>query len=146
MPPKRLRAKRAKAAAPEWSQKIATFRHALKLSQSEFANRLGASAIAVSRWERGIQKVPANIYIRLGNMAGDPLCWYFWGSAGLRRADVMRLLPTARQRLQEDRLHNLRLVHGSGKKKSSNTTEFVAVPLLPVQAGALGEAGDKVVD
>ena len=66
MPPKRLRAKRAKAAVPEWSQKIATFRNGLKLSQSEFGKRLGASAMAVSRWERAIQEVPANIYIQLG--------------------------------------------------------------------------------
>jgi len=46
----------ARTAVPEWSQKIVTFRNALKLSQSEFAKRLGgASAMAVSRWERGIQ-------------------------------------------------------------------------------------------
>ena len=85
------------------AQKIATFRNVQKLSQSEFAKRLGASTMAVSRWERGIQKVPANIYIRLGNWAGDPLCWYFWGCAGLRTMDVMRVLPRARQRLQEGR-------------------------------------------
>jgi len=146
MPPKRLRAKRAKAAVPESSQKIADFRTSLNLSQSEFAKRLGSSAMAVSRWERGIQEVPANIYIRLGNLAGDPLCWYFWGCAGLRTVDVMRVLPAARQRLQEDRLPNLRLVHAGGKKKSSNTADFVAVPLLPVHAGTPDEAGDKVVD
>ena len=66
MPPKRLRAKRAKAAVPESSQKIADFRTSLNVSQSEFAKRLGASAMAVSRWERAIQEVPANIYIQLG--------------------------------------------------------------------------------
>jgi len=146
MPPKLLRAKPARASVPESSQKIASFRNALKLSQSEFAKRLGSSAMAVSRWERGIQAVPANIYIQLGNLAGDPLCWYFWGCAGLRTVDVMRVLPAARQRLQEDRLPNLRLVHAGGKKKSSNTADFVAVPLLPVHAGTPDEAGDKVVD
>lgn len=147
MPPKRLRAKRARATIPEWSQKIATFRNVQNLSQSEFAKRLGASTMAVSRWERGIQKVPANIYIRLGNLAGDPLCWYFWGCAGLRTVDVMRVLPRARQRLQEDRFPTLRLVHaGGGKKKSSSSVDFVAVPLLPVHAGAPGDGGDKVVD
>jgi SOS-response transcriptional repressor LexA len=146
MPPKRLRAKRARANLPEWSQKIATFRRALKLSQSEFAKRLGSSTMAVSRWERGIQKVPANVYVQLGNLAGDPLCWYFWGCAGLRTVDVMRVLPAARQRLQEDRLPKLRLVHAGGKKKSSNTADFVAVPLLPVHAGTPDETGDKVVD
>jgi phage repressor protein C with HTH and peptisase S24 domain/DNA-binding transcriptional regulator YiaG len=141
-----LSGERARAAVPEWSQKIATFRNVQNLSQSEFAKRLGASTMAVSRWERGIQKVPANIYIRLGNLAGDPLCWYFWGCAGLRTVDVMRVLPSARQRLQDDRLPQLRLVHAGGKKKSSNTADFVAVPLLPVHAGAPGDGGDKVVD
>jgi len=138
MPPKRLRAKRAKAAVPESSQKIADFRTSLNVSQSEFAKRLGASAMAVSRWERGIQEVPANIYIQLGNLAGDPRCWYFWGCAGLRTVDVMRVLPAARQRLQEDRLPKLCLVHAGGKKKSSNTADFVAVPLLPRACGSSG--------
>jgi transcriptional regulator with XRE-family HTH domain len=78
MPRKRLRATRKRAALPEWSQKIANFRNALKLSQDELGKRLGASAMAISRWERGIQRVPANIYIQLGKLAGDPLCWYFW--------------------------------------------------------------------
>jgi SOS-response transcriptional repressor LexA/DNA-binding XRE family transcriptional regulator len=146
MSPKKSQAKRVRSAVPESSRKIAGFRISQTLSQSEFAKRLGASAIAVSRWERGIQKVPANIYIRLGNLAGDPLCWYFWGCAGLRTVDVMRVLPRARQRLQEDRLPKLRFVHAGGKKTSSNTADFVAVPLLPVHAGAPGEAGDKVVD
>ena len=52
--------------------------------------------MSVSRWERGILEVPANIYIKLGNLAGDPLCWYFWGCAGLRSEDIMRVLPAAR--------------------------------------------------
>ena len=146
MPPKRLRAKRARAAVPEWSQKIATFRSALKLSQSELSKRLGTSAMAVSRWERGIQEVPANIYIRLGNLAGDPLCWYFWGCAGLRTADVMRVLPAARRRLQDDRLPILHIAHAGGSTKTPNTADFVAVPLLPVHAGTPDKAGDKIVD
>jgi hypothetical protein len=58
----------------------------------------------------------------------------------------MRVLPAARQRLQEDRLPKVRFVHAGGKKKSSNTADFVAVPLLSVHAGAPGEAGDRVVD
>jgi len=79
MPPKKLRPRRNRAALPEWSQKIANFRDSLKLSQSELGKRLGVSTMAVSRWERGMQEAPANIYIQLGKLAGDPLCWYFWG-------------------------------------------------------------------
>ncbi len=54
MAPKKLRPRRNRAAVPEWSQKIAIFRNDLKLNQSELAKRLGSSAMAVSRWERGI--------------------------------------------------------------------------------------------
>jgi DNA-binding transcriptional regulator YiaG len=118
MPRKRLRATRKRAALPEWSEKIANFRNALKLSQDELGKRLGASAMALSRWERGVQRVPANIYIQLGRLAGDPLCWYFWGCAGLRAVDVMRVLPAARQRLQRDGLDQIRVVHAGGGKRA----------------------------
>jgi len=118
--PMRLRSKRAGAAVPQWSQKIATFRNALKLNQDELGKRLGASAMALSRWERGLQRVPANIYIQLGRLAGDPLCWYFWGCAGIRTADVMRVLPAARQRLQRDGPAQVRVAHAGGRKKELN--------------------------
>lgn len=137
MPPKKLTAKQARAALPEWSQKIVDFRNSLKLSQSELGKQLGASTMAVSRWERAIQKAPANIYIQLGNLAGDPLCWYFWGCAGLSTADVLRVLPAARRRMHEDRFPNLRVVHAGGQKRIPST-DFVAVPLLPVHAGTPG--------
>jgi transcriptional regulator with XRE-family HTH domain len=81
---------------PEWSQNILAFRKALKLTQGELGKRLNTSAMAVSRWERGDAEPPADAYIRLGNIADDPLCWFFWGRAGLSTADVMRVLPTAR--------------------------------------------------
>src|SRR5690348_9380323 len=145
MPPKKLRTRPTRATVPEWSQKVSTFRNRLKLSQSELGTRLGTSAMAVSRWERGIQDAPAHIYIQLGNLAGDPLCWYFWGRAGLRTADVMRVLPAARDRLQETRFSNLRVVHAGGRKKTT-TGDFVAIPLLPVHAGTPGEPGDNNVD
>jgi len=146
MPRKRLRATRTRSARPEWAQKLVSFRNSLKLSQYELSRRLGASAMAVSRWERGIQEVPANIYIQLGKLAGDPLCWYFWGCAGLRTVDVMRVLPAARQRLQRDTLPHIRLARAGAGKKSSTSTDFVAVPLLPVHAATPDEAGDKIVD
>jgi len=143
--PKKLTTKRASAAVPEWSEKIANFRDRLKLSQSEFGKQLGASAMAVSRWERGIQNAPANIFIQLGNLAGDPLCWYFWGCAGLRTSDVTRVMPAARRRLHEDRFPILRVAHAGGPGKR-RTADFVAIPLLPVHAGTLGHAGDKRAD
>jgi hypothetical protein len=104
---------------PKWSRQIEGFRRRLKLIQVEFARRLGAAPIVRSRWERGILEVPANIYIKLGNLAGDPLCWYFWGCAGLR-SDLL----AARDRLHESRLASVPVVHAGGK---SGFVRFVSL-------------------
>ena len=147
MSPKRSRADRAAAARPDLSRKIEEFRHNLKLSQSELGKRLDSSTMAVSRWERGIQEVPADSYIQLGNIAGDPLCWYFWGCAGLRMEDVMRVLPAARRRLNEGRVPSLRVVHAGARRNAPlKNLDFVAIPLLAVHAAAPGGEGDKDVD
>jgi len=85
-PSRRAHAKAAKA--PEscrqkriWSidyLRIAPYR--LGLSQTAFGQRLYSSAMAVSRWEHaGTQEPTAESYIGLGNLAGDPLCWFFLG-------------------------------------------------------------------
>ena len=147
MAPGRLGTERSHTARPDWCRAIEQFRHDLKLSQFELGTRLGASTMAVSRWERGIQEVPANFYIQLGNLAGDPLCWYFWGRAGLQMKDVLEVLPAARRRLDEVRLPGLSIVHAGGPKKSApRKTDFVAVPLLSVFAATPGEEGDRDVD
>src|SRR6266436_3750408 len=59
----------------------------------ELRQRLHSSAMGISRWERGTHEPPAGIYIELGNLAGAPLCWYFWGRAGLRNEDLRRAMP-----------------------------------------------------
>jgi len=131
----------------EPSRQIERFRRSLNLTQSEFAKRLGTAPMSVSRWERGILEVPANIYIKLGNLAGDPLCWYFWGCAGLRSEDVMRVLPAARDRLHESRLTSVLVVHAGGtQKRGQPKADLVGIPLLPVYAATPGEQGDKDVD
>lgn len=101
--------------------------------------------MAISRWERGTQDVRAKFYIQLGNLAGDPLCWYFWSRAGLRMRDVLRVLPAARRRLDDARFPSLRVVH-AGKKRVSGKIDFVAVPLFSAVAAAPGEFGDKDID
>jgi len=75
---------RDKGSIPEWSRQIETFRRSLKVTRSELAKRLGTATMSVSRWQRGIVEVPANVYIKLGTLAGKQLCWDFWGRAGLR--------------------------------------------------------------
>src|SRR5271170_6343428 len=122
---------------PEWSRKILTFRQALKLTQGELGKRLRTSAMAVSRWERGDSEPPADAYIRLGNIADDPLCWFFWGRAGLSTADVMRVLPTASRRLRQGRITSVQVVH-AGAAGSLETARFVAIPILPVRAATPG--------
>jgi phage repressor protein C with HTH and peptisase S24 domain len=131
----------------EWSRAIESLRRSLKLSQAELGKRLETSAMAVSRWERGEARPPADAYIRLGKLAGDPLCWSFWSRAGLNTADVIRVLPKARRRFLDDRSTDLQVVHaGAGKERLSENEAFVAIPLLPVSAATSGECGDKVSD
>jgi hypothetical protein len=71
-----------------------------KLTQGELGRRLKTSAMAVFRWERGDSEPSPDAYICLGNIAGDPLCWFFGERAGLSAADVMRVLPAASRRLR----------------------------------------------
>ena len=114
---------------PDWSRKIMAFRRALKLTQGELGKHVRTSAMAVSRWERGETEPPAEAYIRLGNIADDPLCWFFWGCAGLSTADVMRVLPTASRRLRQGRISTVQVVH-AGAMSSLKQEAFVAIPIL----------------
>src|SRR5258707_12166828 len=78
---------------PEWATSVSELRQRLNLSQTDFGQRLPCSAMGVSRWERGNQEPSAGSYIDLGNLAGAPVCWYFWGRAGLHTEDLMRVVP-----------------------------------------------------
>jgi hypothetical protein len=103
--------------------------------------------MAVSRWERGRAKPPADAYIRLGNIADDPLCWLFWGHAGLSTADVMRVLPSAGRRLRQGRVANVPVVHaGAGRKSSLRPPHFVAIPILPAHVATPGTEAEEVAD
>ena len=137
--------RRTEIAPPEWSLKIEGVRRNRKLSQADFGVQLGVSAMTVSRWERGVAEPAGQTYIRLGNMAGDPLCWFFWKRAGLRVSDVTRVLPEARRRFAASRTAEVQLVSaGSGKKRSLKAASLVAIPLLPVHAGTPGYEGDNI--
>ena len=63
----------------EWARRIIALRRRLQMSQSELGKQMNASAMAVSRWERGVQEPPANIYVQLGNLTGDPGVLVFLG-------------------------------------------------------------------
>jgi SOS-response transcriptional repressor LexA/DNA-binding XRE family transcriptional regulator len=133
------------ASRPQWAERVEHLRRGMKYSQSAMGKKLGFSAMAISRWERGVQEPPSKSYIQLGNMAGDPKCWYFWGRAGLHSGDVIRVLPEAKPERHGFFAPGFDIVTaGSGPLRiSSVRTKLVAIPLLKVHAGAHGHKGDK---
>jgi len=140
----RRRRKSETSLRPEWSKAILELRQQLGLNQATFGERSHSSAMAVSRWERGVLEPQSRSYIELGNMAGDPQCWYFWERAGFRTEDLLRVMPGLQRRLRESRTPNLEIVvAGSGvKKKESKTQQLVAIPVLKVVAASHGEKSD----
>src|SRR5665213_2837407 len=130
---------------PDWALRVDRLRRRLKLSQSALGQQLQYSAMAVSRWERGIQEPPAACYIRLGEMSGLPDCWYFWERAGLKTSDVKRTALAGKSLFPKSSFPDFDIVvPGSGKKAQAKKTQVVAIPLLNVHAGAHGERGDNV--
>jgi transcriptional regulator with XRE-family HTH domain len=77
---------------PEWATRVRALRKALGLKQLEFATRFSVTQAAVSRWENGSKEPSAENYIRMGNMAHEPECFWFWKKAGL---DVSRIRTTS---------------------------------------------------
>ena len=128
---------------PEWAKSVFELRHRLNLSQTDFGQRLHSSAMGVSRWERGAQEPPSHSYIELGNLAGDPKCWFFWGRAGLRAEDLTRVMPHLGRRISPQPAIDFRIAHaGSGGKKPS-TPQLLAIPLLKIAVASHGGRGDN---
>jgi DNA-binding transcriptional regulator YiaG len=72
--------------------KVRSLRKKLKLSQNQFAAKLGYSAMAVSRWESGKQEPPTRCLLEMGKLAGPPQGWVFWNMAGITTEDVRAML------------------------------------------------------
>jgi SOS-response transcriptional repressor LexA len=136
------------SSTPSWAEKIAQLRKRLHLSQAELGSQLQYSAMAVSRWERGMQEPGADCYIKLGDLAGSPDCWYFWECAGLNSSTIMRVLPEEKRIFPKSVFPDFDIVvAGSGlKTRSVKKSKLVAIPLLSLRAGAHGEKGDKTLD
>ncbi len=77
---------------PGWAKRINALRNRLHLNQTDFGKMLDCSSMAISRFERGLQKPPADCFIALGKLAGAPSGWYFWHMAGVTIRDVRRML------------------------------------------------------
>jgi SOS-response transcriptional repressor LexA len=129
---------------PDWASMIVRLRQRLGLSQTAFGHEVHSSAMGVSRWERGAQEPPSHSYIELGNLAGDPDCWFFWGRAGLRSEDVMRVLPKLRGRFPQPNLDDFRIAHAGTSSKKPDKPQLVAIPLLKIVAATNGQKGDNI--
>jgi SOS-response transcriptional repressor LexA len=107
--------------------------------------------MAVSRWETGKQEPTSRVFIQLGNMAGQPECWLFWARAGLKSSDLRQMLPGTRAIARMTTSADFEIVCAGGgakrhRPKGSPKLQMVAVPLLDVQAGTIGQAGGKFAD
>jgi SOS-response transcriptional repressor LexA len=137
-----------RSAIPAWAERIEKLRKHLNLSQAGLGQQLQYSAMTISRWERGLQEPIANCYIKLGDLAGNPECWYFWECAGLKSSDVIRALPVDKRIFPKSSFPDFDIVvAGSGGKiRSKKKSQLVAIPLLAVHAGTHGHDGDNTLD
>jgi SOS-response transcriptional repressor LexA len=140
----RKRRKSTPPLQPQWAMAILALRQQLGMNQAAFAERFHSSSMAISRWERGVMEPPSHSYIELGNLAGDPKCWFFWERAGFRSEDLLRVMPGLQRRLRETRLPDFEIVTaGSGKKKGKlKAQQLVAIPVLKIAAASHGEKSD----
>jgi phage repressor protein C with HTH and peptisase S24 domain len=99
--------------------------------------------MGVSRWERGNQEPGAGSYIELGTLAGAPLCWYFWGRAGLRAEDLLHVMPELKTQFNRTDPSDLQIARAGVGGKKLSTPQLVAIPLLAVAVASHGGKGDS---
>jgi DNA-binding XRE family transcriptional regulator len=80
---------------PAYARRVKELRKSLSLNQLEFGKQLKCSSMVISRWERGLQKPPADCLVAMGKMAGPPAGWFFWKMAGITPSDAKRMLQKA---------------------------------------------------
>ena len=128
---------------PEWAKRIERLRGSLNLGQAQLGEELQYSAMAISRWERGLQEPSADVYIKLGKLAVRQERWFFWGRAGLNKTDIQNEMSQLKGAFSEVEV----VIAGSGAEKvPAQKTQLVAIPLLRVHAGSHGQEGDRVFD
>ena len=72
--------------AQKLNKSVLNFRTQLGLNQTDFGDKLGVSAMSVSRWETGANDPPAECIVKIATMADDSTqFWYFLEHIGLKR-------------------------------------------------------------
>lgn len=140
-----------KAQNPEWARKILKLRHGLGLTQAAFASRLHYSAMALSRWERGTHEPPAQAYIQIGNLIGEPESSWFWERAGFKSSDLSKMVPEGRGVLRKSTFPDFDIVvagshHYKSSGQSSHKPRLVAIPVLAAHAATHGSKGDPLMN
>ncbi len=136
-----------KSRNPEWARKILKLRHGMGLTQAAFASRLHYSAMALSRWERGTHEPPAQAYIQIGNMIGEPQSSWFWERAGFKSSDLSKMVPEGGSVLRKSIFPDFDIVVAgshSAKKNGNGVPKprLVAIPVLGAHAATHGSRGD----
>jgi SOS-response transcriptional repressor LexA len=138
-----------KTSNPEWARKILSLRRRMGLTQAAFASRLHYSAMALSRWERGTHEPPAQAYIQIGNLIGEPESSWFWERAGFKASDLSKMLPEGHGLMRKAAFPDFEIVvAGSHKKKNHLVPKarLVAIPVLAAHAATHGGKGDPFLD
>jgi len=130
-----------------WVAKILRLRKRLGLNQSEFADRLDYSSMALSRWESGTHEPTSRAYLQMGNLAQGEESTWFWTRAGMNTADLSRMFPEGPQEKADFPDFEI-VISGLGKKRRARRikTRLVALPVLGVHVGTRGAPGDQVLD
>jgi hypothetical protein len=126
--------------------RIKSLRTFLGLTTGDFATELGCSDSTILAWEAGLERPSPEAFINLGNLAGDPSCWFFWSCAGLYGPGLMRVLPPVRLEAPRDGTADLAVVHAGGGKHLFSRPLLHAIPILPVRVATPGVEGDRVDD
>jgi len=83
----------------ETCDRIKGLRSKLGLNQEQFAQKVGVTQPTVSGWEASEESIPSSeSFMRMGNLAGFPDAFFFWGQGGL---DAQAMLSYAEQLLKE---------------------------------------------
>jgi phage repressor protein C with HTH and peptisase S24 domain len=141
--------KSRKTSTPEWARRILGLRRRMELTQAAFASRLHYSAMALSRWERGTHEPPAQAYIQIGNLVGEPDSSWFWERAGFRGSDLSKMVPEGRSGLRKAAFPDLEIVVAGTRRKghaAGTKARLVAIPVLTAAVATYGAKGDPSAD